>query len=259
MRRWRFLRGDIDPLDSGRLLPHDRVPYRFLLEFNSDGEFFYSLVRLPMTDDPRTEPLHEWNRLARENTENAIVSSMFEAASKASEPIETFATWLLLGTAAVASFLITNAEKLLPLVKQSGFITCGAFLCVSCVFGLLSKMYALRCKIGIDIGAAVRRTFLEHLAKYEEEENKIKEGAKFWGISLQTGIRLERVLSEFFSPLPKWAVWLAQRQLKKYAGNPQVGYLPLIKNLNAQGIYAFLQALSFLGFLVLGFIYAAAI
>jgi len=212
-----------------------------------------------MIDDPKTEPLREWNRLARENTENAMVSSMFEAVSKASEPIETFATWLLVGTAAVASFLITNADKLLPLVKQSGFITCGAFLCFSCVFGLLSKMYALRCKIGIDIGAAVRKTFLEHLARYEEEEKRIKEGAEFWGINLQTGIRLERILTEFYAPLPKWAVWLAERQLKKNAGNPQVGYLPLIKNLNTQGILAFLQALSFLGFLVTGFIFAAAI
>ena len=212
-----------------------------------------------MIDDPRTEPLREWNRLARENTENAIVSSMFEAAAEASEPIETFTTWLLVGTAAVASFLITNADKLLPLVKQSGFITCGAFLCSSCVFGLLSKMYALRCKIGIDVGAAVRKTFLEHLARYEEEEEKIEEGAKFWGINLQTGIRLERVLAEFFAPLPKWVVWFASRQLKKNAENPQVGYLPLIKNLNTQGILAFLQALSFLGFLVAGFIFAAAI
>jgi hypothetical protein len=211
-----------------------------------------------MTDDPRTEPLREWNRLARENTENAIVSSMFEAASKASEPIETFATWLLVGTATVASFLIANADKLMPLVKQSGFIACGAFLCASCVFGLLSKMYALSCKIGIETGAAVRRTFLEHLSKYEQEEQKIKEGAKFWGINLQTGVRIERVLAEFYAPMPRWAVWLANRQLKKNANNPQVGYLPLIKNLNTQGMLAFLQALSFLGFLVAGFIYAAA-
>lgn len=107
-----------------------------------------------MIDDPRTEPLREWNRLARENTENAIVSSMFEAMSKAIEPIEMFATWLLVGTAAVAAFLITNADKLLPLVTQSGFVTCGTFLCLSCFFGLLSKMYALHCKIGIDVGVA---------------------------------------------------------------------------------------------------------
>ena len=50
-----------------------------------------------MSHDPRTEPLEEWNRLARENTENAIVSSMFEASAKASEPIEQFSAWLLLG------------------------------------------------------------------------------------------------------------------------------------------------------------------
>lgn len=212
-----------------------------------------------MTNDPRTHPLREWNRLARENTENAIVSSMFEAAARTSEPIETFTTWLLVGTAAVASLLITNAAKLMPFVKQGGFITCGAFLCVSCVFGILSRIFALQCKIGIELGAAIRKTFIEHLSKYEEEERKSKQDAEFWDITLQTGIRIERVLSEFFAPLPKWAVWIARRQLKKNEGNPQVGYLALIKNLHAQGIYAFLQALSFLGFLVSGFIYMAAI
>jgi hypothetical protein len=76
-------------------------------------------------------------------------------------------------------------------------------------------MYALRCKIGIDIGVAVRKTFLENLSKYEEEEKEITEGAKFWGITLQTGIRLERILTEFYAPWPKWAVWLAKRHLKK--------------------------------------------
>jgi hypothetical protein len=212
-----------------------------------------------MTNDPRTQPLLEWNRLARENTENAIVSSMFDAASKACEPIETFTTWLLVATAAVASFFIVNADKLLPIIKQSGFITCGVFLCLSCVFGLMSKMFALRCKVGFETSAAVRKTFTEHLVKYEEEEKQIQQSAKFWGITLETGIRMERVLSEFLSPLPRWVGWLALRQLRKNAGNPQVGYLQQIKSLNAQGLSAFLQGLFFLGFLGSGFVFAAAI
>jgi len=41
-----------------------------------------------MSEDSRIQPLLEWNRLARENTENAIVSSMFQAASCAIEPVE---------------------------------------------------------------------------------------------------------------------------------------------------------------------------
>ena len=210
-----------------------------------------------MIDDPRTEPLREWNRLARENAENAIVTSMFEATSKASEPIETFSTWLLLGTATVASFLITNADKLLPLIKQRGFFTCGMFLCFSCIFGLLSKMYALNCKIGNDVGSTVKKTFLEHLANHKEEENKIKEGAEYWGINIQTGIRLERIFVLFYAPLPKLIVWLATRKMNKYADNPQVSGILQINMLIKQGMFVFFQSLSFLGFLVAGFIFAA--
>ena len=212
-----------------------------------------------MTDDPRTEQLREWNRLARQNAENAIVSSMFEASFNASEPIEKFSTWLLVGTAAIASFFITNADKLVPFIKHAGFLACGAFLCLSCLFGLVSRIFALRCKIQIAAGAAVRTTFAEHLTKHQEEEKKIKEGAAVWGITLETGIRIERVLGEYLAPLPRWVAWLVARQIKKHATNPQVGYLPVIKGLQWQGLFAAIQALSFLGFLVAGFIYAAAI
>lgn len=212
-----------------------------------------------MTDDPRTESLREWNRLARQNAEDAIVSSMFEAGFNASEPVETFSTWLLVGTAAVASFFITNADKLVPFIRHAGFLACGTFLCLSCLFGLISRMFALRCKIQIATGAAVRKTFAEHLAKHQEEEKKIKEGAAVWGITLETGIRIERVLSEFLAPLPRCIAWLVDRQLKKYSNNPQIGYLPVIKGLQWQGLSATMQALSFLGFLVTGFVYAAAI
>ncbi|MDH5561293.1 MAG: hypothetical protein OEY59_10630 [Deltaproteobacteria bacterium] len=212
-----------------------------------------------MSDDPRTEPLKEWNRLARENTENAIVSSMFEAAAKSSDPMEQFSSWLLMGTAAIASFLIANSDKLLPLVSREGFLVCGGFLSLSCAFGFLSKIYALRCKIGIEVGSAVRKIFGEHLAKYEEEELKIQDGAKFWGINLETGIRMERVLSEFYKSQPKIVVWFATRLLRKFEGNPQIGHLPLMTMLNKQGLFSFVQAVLFFGFLISGFIYAAKI
>ena len=212
-----------------------------------------------MDIDPRTEPLREWNRLARENAENAIVSSMFEAVFKASEPIEAFSTWLLVGTTAVASFFITNADKLLPFIGQKGFLICGAFLSCSGFFGLISRMYALRCKIQIETGAAVRKTFAEHLAKYQEEEAKINENAKVWGITLETGVRIERLLAEFLAPLPRWVAWFVNRTLKKNAGNPQIGYLPVVKGVQRQGVFAALQAVLFLGFVVAGFVSASGI
>ena len=163
---------------------------------------------MEMTNDPKTEPLREWNRLARENTENAMVSSMFEAGATASEPMEQFSTWLLVGTAAIASFLITNADKVLPILGRSGFRVLGAFLCASCICGLVSRVYALRCKIGILVLVATRTTFEKHLTAYRCEEKKILEGAKFWGITLQTGIRMERVLKEFLHHCQSWSLGL---------------------------------------------------
>jgi len=95
------------------------------------------------------------------------------------------------------------------------------------------------------------------LAKYQEEEAKINDSAKVWGITLETGVRIERLLAEFFAPLPRWVAWLVNRSLKRNAGNPQIGYLPAIKGMQKQGAFASLQALSFLGFVVAGFVVAA--
>ena len=218
-----------------------------------------AVYRLPMTQDPKTEPVLEWNRLAKENTENALVSSMFEAGGKASEPIERFSLWLLAGTAAVASFLITNSDKVVPLLSPKGFSICGAFLCLSCVLGLISKIFALRVEMIIEVQAAIRKTFAEHLAKHKEEELKINKNAEFWGIDLQTGVRIDRVLTEFYKPLPCWVSWLAKRQFKKHEGNPQIGHLSLISSLNKQGYFAAGQALTFLAFLIAGFSYSAVV
>lgn len=210
-----------------------------------------------MTDDSKIDPLLEWNRIARQNAENAIVSSMFEAGFKASEPLDFFSTWLLVGTAAVASFLVSNADKLVPFIEKGGFLTCGAFLCLSCLLGLIAKMFALRCKIQIETGAAVRKTLAEQLAKHQQEEEKITNIANTSGVTLETSIRFERILGEFYKPLPRWVVWLSNRQFKKHAGDPQMGYYPVISGLNWQMLFVFLQALTFLGFLVSGFIFAA--
>ena len=206
-----------------------------------------------MDIDPRVKPLHEWHRLARENAEDAIVSSMFEAALKASEPIETFSAWLLIGTAAVASFFITNADKLLPFIGQNGFVVCGVFLSFSVFFGMISRMCALLCKIQIETASAVRKTFAEHLAKHQEEEHKINDSAKAWGITLETGVRIELLLAEFLAPQPRWVAWLVNRSLKKNAGNPQAGHLPAIKSMQRQSVFFALQALTFLGFMIAGF------
>lgn len=210
-----------------------------------------------MADHQQADPLLEWNRLSRENAENAIVSSMFEASSAAIEPIETFVTWLLVGAAAVASFLLGNSDKLVPILGEIGFLWCGLLLAASCLFGLLAKSYLLRADIGRRVGRAVAETLALQLKQHEEVEQKIQAAAQQRGIELETSIRMERVLSEFVAPMPTLVKWLVARTLKKNAGNPQIAYLPRIKAMNRLGFFSFLQALAFLVFIVVGFASAA--
>ena len=211
-----------------------------------------------MHEDPRTEPLREWNRLARENAENAIVSSMLEAGGVTSEPVDGFATWLLVGAGAVAGFMVANADKVIPILSKCGFLVCGSLLLASCLFGVVSKVFALRVRVTRAVGQRVRETFAEHLVKHEQEQQKIDDGAKFWGITLESGIRMERVLQEFYKPLPPWVKWLSERHLNKYKGNPQLAYIPLAKLVTAQGVTALVQALLFIGALAASLVYAAA-
>ena len=212
-----------------------------------------------MTENPNTDPLEQWNRLARENAENAIVSSMFAASDLAREPIESFSTWLLVGTAATASFILGNADKLVPIVSQAGFLTCGLLLCLSCLFGLLSKIFSVRHKIASATGDAVLETFKQELAKYQTEETRIQNNAASLGITLESGIRIERIMQEFLAPMPWWAKRSAKRFSKKHGNSVQAAYIPRLNNFHSLGICAFIQAALFLGFLVAGFISAAAI
>lgn len=211
-----------------------------------------------MTEHQQADPLLEWNRLSRETAENAIVSSMFEASSAAIEPIEAFVTWLLVGAAAVASFLLGNSDKLVPILGPGGFLWCGLLLAASCLFGLIAKTYLLRADIGRRVGRAVAETFPIQMKQHEETEEKIQAAAQQRGIELDTQIRMERVLSEFVAPMPWFVKWLIGRGLKKHANNPQIAYLPRIKAMNRLGLFSFLQSVAFLAFIVVGFVAAAA-
>ncbi|WP_313321285.1 hypothetical protein [Stenotrophomonas sp.] len=209
-----------------------------------------------MTDPQKPDPLLEWNRLSRENAENAIVSSMFEASSTAIEPIEAFVTWLLVGAAAVASFLLGNSDKLVAILGQRGFLWCGLLLAASCLFGLIAKTYLLKAEIGHRIGRAVAEVLPLQLKSHEETEERIQAAASQRGIELETGIRMERVLSEFLAPMPHFVKWLVARSLKKHGNSPQMAHLLRIESMNRLGLFSFLQSLAFLVFIVVGFVAA---
>lgn len=211
-----------------------------------------------MPSDPRTKPLLRWNRIARQNTENSLVASMFEAALRSTVPTDSFTTWLLAGTAALAAFYITNSDKILPILQRTGFRVCGLFLCASCTCGLISKILGLICKIQIDVNEAAKSSTAMHLSRHDEEEAKIKKGADFWGIRLRTHVRKERILNEFLIPIPEFFKSRVLKRIQQNGRKPNHHYHAMIKKLLWQSTFTFAQSILFLAFIITGVFYAAA-
>ena len=208
-------------------------------------------------DDPRLEPLLRWNRLSRENAENAIVDSMFKATFSANEATDKFATWLLAGGATVGSFLILNAEKVLPLLGTIGYLSCGLAVCVSCVFGLLSKFMGFQLKLAILTRKQTAESFAAEIEKHREVQQKIQERAEWWGVELDSDIRLSRILQEYFRLMPKITAWLAQKLISKHSGDPQIANRFPAVLFRWQGRNLFFQAFALLVFLIVGVGFAA--
>jgi hypothetical protein len=92
-----------------------------------------------------------------------------------------------------------------------------------------------------------------------QELNEIKRIAEECEITLDTDIRINRVIEEYLTPNQPWLKWLCKRQMKKYPNNPQAGHYLVIETQQWQAIFAGLQALTFLAFLGFGLYFAASI
>ena len=209
-----------------------------------------------MSENQEPDALIRWSELARENAENAIVSSMFEATLNSTEHIERFSTWLLVGTAAIASFFIINSDKLIPYISELGYKWCAVILCFSCIWGFASKVFSVLCQIGIQSGNNSKTTFEAHIAKYEEEEAELLKTAKNNGVNIETGVRIDVIMEKFLAPAPTVVRKLMLRNIKKHRSSVHAQYLSTLPNLHRQGFSAGIQAVSFLAFLVVGFYYA---
>ncbi|GAD79860.1 hypothetical protein [Vibrio ezurae] len=203
-----------------------------------------------MDKEEKTKPLRKWNDLAKENTENAIVASMFVATLKTTSNLDTLNNWLLVATGAVASFLLANINNISEFLGRNAIVEGGYILCISCVFGLFGKIMGMRCKMAQEVSETVMHTFREHMKAHGEEEVKIHEGAKFWGISLDTGVRIERIISEYLALFPKPIRWLANHYFKKEKNNPQIAYVSQMRSLQVQSGAILIQATLFIYFFV---------
>lgn len=212
-----------------------------------------------MSNSNSDDPLLEWNRLNKENTEHGFVSALYQSMSETSPLVEKFSIWLLAGTGATSALLVTQIESVLPYLSAQGFKSCLVVLIVSAIAGFVAKYFSLRCEIQNKIQSKLAELLKPVLTKHEEDENKIQEYAEQRGITLQTDIELSNIMNEFAKPFPFWVRWLMARKLQQVSGNRQAGFHIAVKAYTSQIRWTFFQVVLFIVFILTAALYANAI
>ncbi len=205
------------------------------------------------------DPLIEWNRLNRENAEHALISVMFTNIVTRAPQADAFSTWLLAGTGAAATLMITNIQGMLAAFGSHGYKVTLFMLVLSAVFGLLAKYVFVFFQYGGDSQSKLIEQIKPILEAHSEQEAKILESAKSRGVALETDIRMGVVLTEFAKPFPRWSRWLLMRYINKNKDNRQMAHLLPVRCFHWQIGLSFIQALAFLLFVLSAVFYARAI
>jgi hypothetical protein len=205
------------------------------------------------------DPLLEWNRLNKENSEHDIASAMFISMANTSPVVDKFSMWLFAGTGATGALLITQINSVLPSMSITGFRACMFMLIGSSIFAFIAKYFALRCQIQNEITAMFTERADVIFAGHEKNEERIEEIARERGIEIETDINFSNVIKEYVRPFPKWVQWLVNRSTQKNEGDRQAGHHLAVKAYYKQLRFTFLQALMFIGFMCAGGWYAGGL
>ncbi len=208
-----------------------------------------------MSENKSAEMLREWNRLNKENAEQAMVSAMFQAFIETSNIIDKFSTWLLAGTGATIALFITQINSILPHISQKGYKYCLLSLIFSAALGILSKYYSLRCEIQANILSKIITLFSKILETHGKAEDKIAVNALNEKIELETGINMSKVITDFLIPFPKITKFFITRKISNSNSERQGVYYIAVRLYLKQLSSSFLQSICFILFAVTAMFY----
>jgi hypothetical protein len=113
------------------------------------------------------------------------------------EATETLTNWGLAGLGAFAVLLLSNADKLSPLLDMAGLVTSVCWIVLAAVFGMRAKQRFQQCIAGSKVNESVGPGLMNAMAKYNTETRpELEKHAKVLGLpdppepSMETAFRM---------------------------------------------------------------------
>lgn len=205
------------------------------------------------------DPLIKWNSLNISNAERELVKALLIGTISSSTTIDRYSSWLLAGIAGSAALLITGIGSILPYLSEDGFRFSGALLVVAGSFGFLAKLTAVQVSISLEQEGIIAERMSPVFDRHGESEEEIRAHAEARGISLDTDVDINRVIGAFISSFPSPMRKYLRRTFEKGLDDPHFSQKQSLRSLLYQSLFAGLQTLFFIFFVIVAVLYASAI
>src|SRR4051812_9067227 len=84
------------------------------------------------------------------SADQKFIRSIYLSYLATSEPMETFATWVLTGVAATLGALMTHAKSIMEVVTPTAFRFGMMCLVISILFGVVAKQFGMGIRKGVE-------------------------------------------------------------------------------------------------------------
>lgn len=195
------------------------------------------------------QDLIDYANLVRSNAEISFTSAMLDSAIRSSITVNRFSTFLLIGSGATVSVFVTNIDKLLPIINQFGFKASALLLVGSILFGIAAKFRSIQCEISIENRNFIQERLPKILEELDKHQGLISTRSSQLNITVDSELRMDRVISDFLKPFPRFIRYIALRNLNKNSDSSQVAYLNSIKHWLSQCFFTLLQTAFFVFFI----------
>ncbi len=187
----------------------------------------------------------------RLNAEQEIVRNTLKAALDQSRPIDQFSTWLLAGYAATAALFISNIRQISELISIESIKYCLAALIIGALFGFLEKTSAVRVTVLISVDEIIRSSLPKIIEQLERQKTQIQDTATQHNAEVSIQINMENVLTQIHDAIPNSKRLKVGKGMARGIKDPIFVYKKCMRTFQRQTIYASLEYILFIVFLLI--------
>jgi len=208
--------------------------------------------RIPDTSKTKLDSsLRNWAEIAKENTNKEITKALLLGVLSGSEIIDKFSTWLLVGSGATIALMISNIDKITPILKNNGFRLSVLVLTCSILFGFLEKALSIYVAIFIAAEKNIQDKLSRLMEQHSKTEGEISKYAEEARLKIDAGIDFNIVLNDYKATFPRILQGIVQKSYNRGVADRNNAPKRAVKVIIRQSFYGLFQFILLIIFIII--------